>query len=54
MDVTRKHISRILELKELLLSFQASFNLVSAAVVCAVLEISRAWNPGQLQLSQGA
>ena len=28
MDVTREHISRILELREILLSFQTGFNLV--------------------------
>ena len=38
MDVTRERISRILELREMLLSFQTGFNLVNAAVVCAVLE----------------
>ena len=38
MDVTKKHISRVLELREILLSFQTGFNLVNAAVVCAVLE----------------
>ena len=38
MDVTRERISRILELREILLSIQTSFNLVNAAVVCAVLE----------------
>ena len=38
MDVTRERISRILELREILLSFQTSFNLVNAAVVCAILE----------------
>ena len=38
MDVTRERISRILELREILLSFQTGFNLVSAAVVCAILE----------------
>ena len=36
MDVTREHISRILELREILLSFQTGFNLVNAAVVCAI------------------
>ena len=30
--------NRILELREILLSFKLGFNLVSAAVVCAVLE----------------
>ena len=38
MDVTRERISRILELREILLSLQAGFSLVNAAVVCAVLE----------------
>ena len=38
MDVTRKRISHILELREILLSFQSGFNLVSAAVVCDILE----------------
>ena len=38
MDVAREHISHILELREILLSFQTSFCLVSAVVVCAILE----------------
>ena len=38
MDVTRKRICRILELKEILLSFKTGFNLVNAAVVCAILD----------------
>ena len=38
MDVTRERISRILELREILLSFQTRFSLVNAAIVCAVLE----------------
>ena len=38
MDVTRERISRILELRETLLSIQTGFSLVSAAVVCAMLE----------------
>ena len=38
MDVTRERISRILELREILLSFQTGFNLVIAAVVYAILE----------------
>ena len=37
-DVTRERISRILELREILLTFQTGFNLISAAVVCAILE----------------
>ena len=38
MDVTRERISRILELREILQQFQTVFNLVKAAVVCAILE----------------
>ena len=38
MDVTWERIGRILELREILLSFQTSFTLVNAAVVCAILE----------------
>ena len=38
MDVTRERISRILELRDKLMSFQTGFNLVNAAVVCAILE----------------
>ena len=38
MDVTRERISRIWELREIHLSFQTGFNLVNAAVVCAILE----------------
>ena len=38
MNVTREQMSRILELRELLLSFQTGFSLGSAAVVCAILE----------------
>ena len=38
MDVTRDRISCILELREILLSFQTGFDLVNAAVVCAILE----------------
>ena len=38
MDVTRELISRILELREILLSFQTGFNLVNAAIVYAIPE----------------
>ena len=38
MDVTRKPISRILELRETLLSFQTGFDHVTVAVVCAILD----------------
>ena len=36
--MTRVRISRILELREILMSFKTGFNLVSVAVVCAILE----------------
>ena len=36
--MTRERISRILELREILLSFQTGFSLVNVAVVCAILE----------------
>ena len=38
MDVTKEHISHILELTEMLLLFQTDFNLINAAVICAILE----------------
>ena len=38
MDVTRGRISCVLELREILLSFQTGFNLVNAAVACAIQE----------------
>ena len=38
MAATRELISRILELRKMLLSFPTGFNLVNAAVVCAVLD----------------
>ena len=38
MDVTRELVSRILELREMLLSCETGFNLVNAAVICANLE----------------
>ncbi|WP_293650956.1 hypothetical protein, partial [Thiolapillus sp.] len=38
LDVTRERISRILELRKILLSIQTGFSLVNAAVVCAILE----------------
>ena len=43
MDVTRERITRILELREILLSFQTGFNLVNAAVVCAIMESISDW-----------
>ena len=57
MDVTRERISHILELRKMLLSFQTCFNLVNAAVVCAILESilglepsSEKTEPGYLKL----
>ena len=38
MDVTRERISRILQLREILLSIQTGFSLVNAAVVSAIRE----------------
>ena len=38
MDVTRERISRILELREILLPFKTGFSHVNAAVVCAILQ----------------
>ena len=38
MDVTRECISHILELREILLSFQTGVNLDNVAVVCVILE----------------
>ena len=38
IDVTRERISRILELREILLSIQTCFSLANAAVACAILE----------------
>ena len=38
MDVTKERISRILELREILLAFQTGFSLFNVAVVCAILE----------------
>ena len=37
-DVTRERISCILEVREILLLFWTGFNLVNAAIVCAILE----------------
>ena len=45
MDVRRERTSRILELREILLSFQTGFNLVSAAVDYAILDIISGLEP---------
>ena len=38
IDVILERISHVLELRVILLSFQSGFNLVSAAVICAIQE----------------
>ena len=48
MEVARERISRILELREILLSIQTGFSLVNAAVVCAVLESISGWEPSSV------
>ena len=49
IDMTRERIIPLLEMREMLLSFQIGFYLVNAAVVCAILD----WNSRQIQLSPG-
>ena len=48
MDVTREHVSRILKLRVILLPFQTGLNLVSAAVVCAILESISGFEPSSV------
>ena len=52
-DVTREHISRLLELREILLSFQTGFNLVNATVVCALLESISGLEPSSVITEPG-
>ena len=47
MDVTREHISHILELRKILLSFQTGFSLVTVAV-CAILQSISGWEPSSV------
>ena len=47
-DATSERISRTLELREILLSFQTGFNLVSVAVVCATLESISRFEPSSV------
>ena len=49
MGVTRERISRILELREILLPIQTGFTLVSAAVVCAILESISGLEPSSVR-----
>ena len=48
MDVTRERISRILELREILLSIQIGFSLVNAAVACAILQCYSGLEPSSV------
>ena len=48
MDVTRERISCILEVREILLSFRTGFNLVSTAVVYAILENISGFEPSSI------
>ena len=48
MDVTRERISRILELRKILLSIQTGFSLINAAVVCAILESNSDLEPSSV------
>ena len=48
MDVTRERISCIMELREILLSFQTGFNFDNAAVVCAILESMSGLEPSSV------
>ena len=43
-----EHISRILELREILLLFQTAFNPVNAAVVCAILQSISGLEPSSI------
>ena len=46
-------ITQILELREILLSFQTGFNLVNAAVVCAILESVQGLEPSSVVTEPG-
>ena len=48
MDVTKERISRILELREILLTIQTGFSLVNAAVVCVILESISGLEPSSI------
>ena len=53
MDVTRERTSRILELREIFLSFQSGINLINAAVVCAILESISGLEPSSVITEPG-
>ena len=48
INVTREYISCILELREILLSFQTAFSFVNAAVVCAILQSISSLEPSSV------
>ena len=48
MDVTRERISRILELRDILLSIQIGSSLVNAAVACAILQSNSGLEPSSV------
>ena len=52
--MTRERISRILELRETLTSFQTGFNLANAAVACAIVESTSGLEPDCHRLLNGA
>ena len=52
MDVTRERIGRIVELNEMLLSFQTGFNFVNAVVVCAILGCLRLGTLARCNIAQ--
>ena len=53
MNVTRERISRILELREILLPIQTVFSLINAAVVYAVLESISGLEPSSVITEPG-
>ena len=53
MDVTEERISHMLELREILLSFQTNFNLFNASVVCAFLESISGLEPSSVITEPG-
>ena len=53
MDVTRERISRILDPREILLSFQTGLNLVNAAFACAIRQSISGLEPSSSDHLQG-
>ena len=49
--MTRERISRILEPREILLSFQTGFNLVNVAAACAIVESISDLEPSSVIIS---